>query len=343
VHVSQAVPSVRLRRGFTAKRVIVVISRRRFLSAAAGAGLLGTGYAGGSYSATMAAAKRRVAQQSRLAKTRFGALEYAIAGRGESFLMIHGTGGGFDQGLRFAQGLIARDFEVIAPSRFGYLRSDFPTDPSPARQADAFADLLDTLDIDRLPVAGGSAGVLSAAHFALRHPDRCSELVLLVPAMNLNDRDPVEFTRLQQFLVSRLLTSDLWFWTLLKLAPGQLIGTLLATDPRLLETVSEMERERAYTILNELMPVSRRTRGMLNDGHFAGKPANIDLPGITAPTLVVSADDDRFGTAETARMIAERVPSARLVIYPTGGHIWLGRDDDVADEITGFIRSASGS
>lgn len=320
---------------------IVVISRRGFLIAAPGALLLGAGYAIGSYSATVAAAKRRVEQHSHLVHTRFGALEYAIAGRGEPFLMIHGTGGGFDQGLRFAQGLIARDFEVIAPSRFGYLRSDFPSDPSPTNQADAFADLLDHLGIETLPVAGGSAGALPAAQFALRHPDRCSELILLVPAMNLSNQDPVEFTRLQQFLVGKLLTSDVWFWTLLKLAPDQLIGTLLATDPSLLQTVSKEERERAYLILNELMPISRRTRGMMNDGHFAGSPAEIDFSRIASPTLVVSAEDDRFGTAETARTVAARVPSARLVIYPTGGHIWLGHNDDLADEIAGFVRNST--
>lgn len=318
----------------------MVISRRRVLVGAAGAVLFGAGCAIGSYSATLVAAGRRVAQRSRLVQTRFGDLEYAIAGRGEPFLMLHGTGGGFDQGLRFAHGLIARDFKVIAPSRFGYLRSAFPDDPTPANQADALADLLDQLGVDRLPVAGGSAGALPAAQFALRYPDRCSALILLVPAMNISDRDPVEFTPIQQFLVGRLLTSDLWFWSVLKLAPDQLIGTLLATDPRLLRTVADAERERAYTILNELMPISRRTRGMLNDGRFAGSPADVDFSRIAAPTLVVSAEDDRFGTADTARGIAALVPSARLVIYASGGHIWLGRDDAVADEITGFVRNS---
>ncbi len=64
--------------------------------------------------------------------------------------------------------------------------------------------------------------------------------------------------------MSNLLTSDLWFWALLKLAPRELIGTLLATDPRLLQTVPKAERERTYAIAEELMPISRRSRGMLN-------------------------------------------------------------------------------
>lgn len=251
--------------------------------------------------------------------------------------MLHGTGGGFDQGLRFANGLIGRGLQVIAPSRFGYLRSAFPADPSPANQADALVDLLDHLGIEKIPVAGGSAGALPAAFFAQRHPDRCSALILLVPAANLSNRDPVEFTRLQQFLVEKLLTSDLWFWSMLKLAPRQLIGTLLATDPALLNSVSAQERGRAGAILNDLMPISLRVHGMRNDGHYSGHPTDIDFAAIKAPMLIISAQDDRFGTAETARLIAARAADAKLVIYPTGGHIWLGHDDDLSDEIIRFI------
>lgn len=322
---------------------IAGLSRRSVLLGAAGATLLGaSGYAFASYRAALGAARQRVTQVSELIGTPFGALEYAAAGHGDPLLMIHGTGGGFDQGLRFGQALMAQGFKIIAPSRFGYLRSDYPSDPSPARQADALAALLDHLGIERLPVAGGSAGALSAAQFALRHPDRCSALILLVPAMNLTGEDPVEFTPLQRLVVNQLLTSDVWFWLLSRATPDQLIGSLLATDPRLLRTVSQAERERARLILHEIMPVSARTRGMLNDGHYAGSPADIDLNAITTPTLIVSAEDDRFGTAGTARIIAARIAVARLIIYPTGGHIWLGRNDELADEIAAFVRGEGG-
>ncbi len=315
------------------------LSRRSVLIGTAGAVLLGaTGYTLASCTAALHAARQRVTNASELINTPFGTLEYATGGHGDPLLMIHGTGGGFDQGLRFGQALMARGFQIIAPSRFGYLRSDFPDDPSPARQADALADLLDHLGIERLPVAGGSAGALPAAQFALRHPARCSALILLVPAMNLTGEDPVEFTPIQRFFVSRLLTSDAWFWLLSRAMHDQLTGTLLATDPKLLRTVSQSERERARLILHEIMPVSARARGMVNDGHYAGSPADIDLAAITVPTLIVSAEDDRFGTAHTARLIASRIAASRLVIYPTGGHIWLGRDDELAKEIAAFVR-----
>jgi 2-hydroxy-6-oxonona-2,4-dienedioate hydrolase len=316
------------------------LTRRTVLSSAAlgaGAALLGVGLAAGSYVEAVAAARQRITGRSQLVRTRHGMLEYAVAGTGKPFLMVHGTGGGFDQGLRFTVELLERNIQVIAPSRFGYLRSDFPPDPSPQNQADAFVELLDHLHIERIALAGGSAGALPAAHFALRHPDRCDKLVLLVPAANLDEKDPVAFTPLQRFLVSKLLTSDAWFYAALKLAPESLIGTLLATDPALLHTVSPAEAARARHVLHDLMPISLRARGMALDGHMAGQPANFSFADLAVPTLIISAEDDRFGTAATARAIAAAVPSSKLVIYPTGGHLMLGHDADVATEIIRFL------
>ncbi len=283
------------------------------------------------------AAHARLAGRSAMVSTPDGALEYARAGSGAPFLMIHGTGGGFDQGLAFAEGLLG--FEVLAPSRFGYLRSDFPPDPSSERQADAFAVLLDRLGIARIAVAGGSAGALSAVQFALRHPQRTRALVLIVPAANVHDRDPVRMTPIAEFLVRRLTTSDFLFWAAARTRRDAMIGTLLATDPALVERAPAPERERAYRILDEILPVSQRWRGMLNDARLAGHPAHVDFSTIRVPTLVVSVDDDRFGTADTAREIAAAVPGARLVIYPSGGHIWVGHDAELWREVAQFVRA----
>ncbi len=302
--------------------------------------LAGATWSGLRYRQDLQAAHERIAGHSEVLLTPWGLLEYAVAGNavGPALLMIHGTGGGFDQGLRFADALVSRGLRVVAPSRFGYLRSDFPTDHSLAAQADALATLLDHLGIDRIAVAGGSAGALSASQFALRHPERCAGVVLLVPAANVRDRDPVEFTPLQAWLVRRLLGSDLLFWLAGQTMPRTLIGTLLATDPALLDRVTPAERERAFTVLRELLPVSARARGLLNDAEQAGHPARIDFSRIGVPALILSTEDDRFGTAQTARDIATQLPQARLVVYPSGGHLWLGHDEAVADEVQRFVR-----
>ncbi|MBW8296035.1 alpha/beta hydrolase [Sphingopyxis sp.] len=312
-------------------------TRRQWMLGAGAGALIGGGYVWSRFRQAVSAASRRITGRSSTMATPFGTLEYAIAGSGPPLLMIHGTGGGFDQGLRFAEVLKRLGHQIIAPSRFGYLRSEFPEDPSLDNQADALAELLDHLAIDRLAVAGGSAGALSATAFALRHPDRCSALVLLVPAANVDGSDPVEMNGLQEAAVRTLLTSDFAYWSALNTAPETLIGTLLATDPALLATVSQAERARAFAILVDIMPIGARAKGMLNDARQAGHPAATDFSQLRMPVLLISAEDDRFGTAATARKIAAVVPQAELTILPDGGHIWLGHDSEVAERMHRFL------
>ena len=318
-----------------------MISRRAVLSVAGGMTLASGAYALGAYRAAMAATEASLARRSSVIETRAGAVEYAVAGRGSPLMMIHGSGGGFDQGLLFAHRLRENGFQIVAPSRFGYLRSDLPDNASPAQQADVLAQLLDHLDLERIAVAGGSAGALTAAEFALRHPDRCSHLVLIVPAANLTGRDPVEFTALQRLAVETLLESDFWFWSVSSLAPNQLLRTVLATDPVLLNRVSADERARAGLILDGLLPVSRKLSGLRADGYWAGSKSRTAFERIAVPTLILSCEDDLFGTAATARLLAQRILGARLTVYPEGGHIWLGHDADMAQEISEFVSGKS--
>jgi 2-hydroxy-6-oxonona-2,4-dienedioate hydrolase len=330
------------RPGSTAGSIRPVHPRRVAIGLLVGAAGIGaTIWTWRRYTAALAEARARVTGRSAVIDTRFGRLEYAEAGDGPALMMVHGTGGGFDQGLRMPAALEGRPLRRVAPSRFGYLRSDFPDDPSSERQADAFVALLDHLGIVRTVIAGGSAGALSAIQFALRHPDRCSGLILLVPAANTRGSDPVEMGPVTTFAVEHLLASDALFWAAMKLAPDMLIRTLLATDPHLLGEVSPAEARRAHRILEEIMPIGPRARGFVNDARLAGRPEPTEFERIRVPTLIVSVEDDRFGTAATARDLARRIPGARCVIYPTGGHVWLGHDNEVATEIERFVRSVA--
>jgi pimeloyl-ACP methyl ester carboxylesterase len=46
------------------------------------------------------------------------------------------------------------------------------------------------------------------------------------------------------------------------------------------------------------------------------------LPSITAPTLVIHGETDRLVPPENSRIIANRIPGAKLVILPRASHIF---------------------
>ncbi|RUX01462.1 alpha/beta hydrolase, partial [Mesorhizobium sp. M2A.F.Ca.ET.037.01.1.1] len=61
------------------------------------------------------------------------------------------------------------------------------------------------------------------------------------------------------------------------------------------------------------------------------------LAEIAAPTLIVSARDDLFNTLPAAEFAAARIPSAKLVVYDTGGHLLVGRTQEVRMAIRTFL------
>src|SRR5271169_1971574 len=142
----------------------------------AGLGIVAT------FARDLANARARLVGRSSTLATSLGTLEYAQIGQGEPIMVVHGAGGGFDQALDMAGGLAQQGFRLIAPSRFGYLRSSLPAQLTAEMQADAFVELLDHLGIAKVNVVSISAGAWSALQLSIRHPDRVRALVLLVPA-----------------------------------------------------------------------------------------------------------------------------------------------------------------
>ena len=97
--------------------------------------------------------------------------------------------------------------------------------------------------IRRAAVVGGSAGAPSALQMALRHPDRVSALVLLVP---LAYKPPTQAdsprprpARVEN-LMMQMIGSDFLFWAATHIARNTLINTVLATPPELLNSASQI-------------------------------------------------------------------------------------------------------
>lgn len=131
------------------------------------------------YRAEMRDTRAEIAAGSRIVPTSAGPIEYAETGNGPPVLIAHGNGGGYDQGLVAGRMFIGQGYRLIAPSRFGYLRTPLPEDGSATAQADAYAALLDALGIEQVAIAAVSDGGPSAMQFALRHPDRITVLIIM--------------------------------------------------------------------------------------------------------------------------------------------------------------------
>jgi len=296
------------------------------------------------YTADLAAQWKRVSAGSHVIAAPSGQIEYATAGTGPRLLVLHGAGGGFDQAISAASRLIGGGFEVIAPSRFGYLRSASPAHAALADQADAYAFLLDTLRIQRVHVIGVSVGALSALQFAVRHQYRCRSLTVIVPAASaagtampaqgrLPEQGPLAGT-----ITELVLGSDLLDWLGVTCARNRMIRLVLGTDPAVLADADPGERNRAYGVLRGILPISARKQGFLTDTQFVTIPQSIAIDRITAPTLVASVEDDHYRTLESARFIAAAIPHARLITYRTGGHAWVGHDAELFAEVDAFLK-----
>ncbi len=286
------------------------------------------------YRRDIRAARERVQNLgSRVVETACGPIEYAAFGEGYPVLVIHGIFGGFDQGLVTARGQLGEGFRAIVPSRFGYLRTPLPADASPATQADAFECLLDALGIEQAAILGVSAGGTSAIQFALRHPDRCSALVLV----SSNAPGETEAGLPPKPLAKVLFRSDFAFWlltTYFRSSMGSIMGV-----PKGFELTPEYNADIAET-METILPVNPRADGALFDMYVSNPDINTGYPleEIAVPVLIINAIDDPLALYDNARAMAERIPGAKLVTVESGGHMLLGHEERVRAEIGEFLK-----
>ena len=283
---------------------------------------------------------QRLLVGSRLLHTACGTIEVGESGPadGPVLLVLHGSGGGFDQGLALGGDFAPAGVRLIAPSRFGYLRTPFPEDPSPERQADHLACLLDTLGVRRAAVMGVSAGAVSALHFAVRHADRTRALLLVVPAVYRPD-PAVPMPEWALRVLDTAVGADLPFWLLSRLAPDLARRIVLATPSAAYAAADAAERQRADQMLTQILPVSARRLGLLNDSRLSTAASRVALESIRAPTLCISARDDGYGTYASAEYSAAHIPGARFLGFDDGGHLLLGHRSAVRQAVAETLQA----
>ena len=234
-----------------------------------------------------------------------GLVHFTERGSGKPLLLVHGlmvTGGMFDPVVdRFA----ARH-RVIIPDLRGHGRSRGLPPPYTARQLAAdLASLLDYLAIDSTDVLGYSHGGAIAQQLALDYPGKCGRLVLVCTyAFNMATwRERVEGHVLPPALRA--------------LGMARLAKLVLA------QAAPQLGREHIDWLAGLMADQDAKVMASAWKAAMAfdSRPR---LAGITCPTLVIAAANDKAVPIHHAKMLHDGIPGSSLVIIDAAGHalIW---------------------
>ncbi len=287
-----------------------------------------------SYQKQINEAKERLRSESRLLETEFGLMEYAISGQGKPVLLIHGAGGGFDQGLWLGRICLDGDYQFIAPSKFGYLNSDIPEEYSAKLQAEQYRILLDELGIDKVSVIGVSAGGPSSMQFANDFPERMEKLVLLSSVStppNPNDKDPF-FIK----IIQTIQKSDFAYWFFTKAFKTQILS-LVGIPSDDYKTFTSEQKELANELLDVMHPMSLRQKGTIIDGLII---QDFKIPdNISVPTLIIHSKNDGLVSYNHAEYAHQRINDSKLVLFEQGGHGLISELEDARKQINSFLNN----
>lgn len=285
-----------------------------------------------------------LAETPKAVATAVGPVQYAERGDGERVLSIHGTLGGWDQGLVAAEFLRVNGFRIIAPSRPGYLGTPLWTGRTFPQQGDALAALLDALGIDSIIVLALSGGGPAGYELASRHPDRVARLVQ-VDAVCLPG--PVPRAALRIAARDSMAKAQLW---MLRHAPKLTLTAVMrmsGTEER------KVVARRAATLaaipgrtapleaaLQSSLGAARRRAGMTND--FAAAVVPPPLERITCPTLIVHARSDKNVPPASAEYAHAHIAGSELY-WMDGSHaaISLEAADTAPAYIVDWLRRAA--
>lgn len=267
------------------------------------------------YQHNMSLAYQRISRDGKMMETACGPIEYTEFGEGPPMLLVHGAGGGYDQGEYFAK-LIGGNYRWIAPSRFGFLGAPVPDNADSSLQADAYACLLDSLGIDRVGVVGVSMGGPSSLLFALRYPQRTNSLVMISAASHaIPPRPAILATLFSVFL------NDFIFWSMVRLSPEGLL-VALGVPSEVQKDLSPEEVAELNSFLESIIPMSARQNGQDLEQHMSEYDAE-QIKNIQVPTLILHARDDTLVSFEQGEFTARTIPGSQLIPMEKGGHLAL--------------------
>jgi len=282
-----------------------------------------------------------------------GDIQFAMRGSGPPILVLHGTPGGYDQGLLFGEKLVEAGFTVIAPSRPGYLETGLGAGLTPEDFARSLAFLLDSLDFDPIGVLAVSGGAPAAIELAAQHPELVAALALVSPVTErYRPRSDAEARGLFGEVVWTQGVSDVKLWFLQMQGernPLAILNAILAHEPNLsdeartgITKAAESSPEQSawlQKLLLTLSPLSARDEGVRNDIVQFKNLRPFAWQNVTDPVLLIRGVEDADLPVEQMQKIADELPNADLLVIENAGHLpWLSpKGNQVDPDLVNFF------
>jgi pimeloyl-ACP methyl ester carboxylesterase len=272
-------------------------------------------------------------------------LTYRKLGSGP-VLVCHPGGPGFSSSY-FADlaGLFER-FTLVMLNPRGTGGSDRPSDPRAYQIDDYVADveqLRQHLRLERMLLLGHSHGSVVAEAYAAQHPDHVQRLVL---ASALARFGPEQEAAMRAGMDKR--SGQPWYPDAVaaleeeqdgKFSTDQELGNIFFREfPLYFARYGEAEAGYADTLRSET--INADTLLLFNREIFNTFDLRDRLPKITAPTLVITGEDDFICGPVCAAEISAAIPGAKEVIVGDSGHMtFIEQPQAFHDEVADFLES----
>ena len=228
-------------------------------------------------------------------------------GAGEPILLIMGLAFTSDMWYRVRSALAAR-YRTLALDNRGVGRSDVPPGPySIALMASDARAVLDAAGVESAHVFGVSMGGMIAQEFTLQYPERVRSLVLGCTAAG----GPTA-VRAEQAAIDMLMARS-------RMTPDEAAE---AAVPFIYDPATPRERiDEDLAVRKPWFP--RPEAYMAQLMAILGWEAYSRIPAIRVPTLVIHGESDRLVPPGNGKLIAERIPGAKLVMIPRASHLFV--------------------
>jgi len=272
--------------------------------------------------------------------TALGLVEYVDIGSGPAVVTLHGAMGGYDQSIILAQAIGEEGFRYLAMTRPGYLGTPISSGKTPEQQGDLIAALLDKLNIDKAGVLAVSGGGPSAVEFGIRHPERCTALVLVATCAH-----KVETSIPFSFKLMIFLARIPWFVNKFRKKAEQdlaAVAKLSIQDPIILErTINDPDTWPLFStlLLSTYNKMGQRIIGTDNDIEIT-QTATYPLENLSIPVLAIHGTKDKLVQYDIhAKMYESRVPNIELLTIEEGEHVAIFTHRiEVRKKVSNFMR-----